>query len=145
MWSLISSTWPSSSNIWKKNSRWHVRPDRENLHYNSWAQCLSLFRYRSYSQRWFAVECLVLRWNALVDWTSIQVNACWRGRAMNEPVFVRSTLKNLFLLTTSQQVLVASVDSNQNQLQLTAYSKQTGEQSFTSSSPWSLNAKDSRR
>ncbi|CAF4664248.1 unnamed protein product, partial [Rotaria sp. Silwood1] len=56
----------------------------------------------------------------------------------------KSTLKNLFLLSTSQHVIVGSIDSNINQLQITYYSKQNGAQSFSSSMPWSFNFDDSR-
>ncbi|CAF5165325.1 unnamed protein product, partial [Rotaria magnacalcarata] len=56
----------------------------------------------------------------------------------------KSTFKNLFLLSTSQYVIVASIDSNINQLQITYYSKQNGIQSFSSSMPWSFNYDDSR-
>ncbi|CAF0717369.1 unnamed protein product [Adineta steineri] len=56
---------------------------------------------------------------------------------------IKSTLKNLFLLSTSQYVIVGSLDSNSNQLQVTYYSKQNGQQAFSSSLPWSFNAKDS--
>ncbi|CAF3461015.1 unnamed protein product [Rotaria socialis] len=56
----------------------------------------------------------------------------------------KSTFKNLFLLSTSQYVIVGSIDSNINQLQITYYSKQNGIQSFSSSMPWSFNYDDSR-
>ncbi|CAF1123636.1 unnamed protein product [Adineta ricciae] len=54
------------------------------------------------------------------------------------------TLKNLFLFSTSQYVIVASLDSNSNKLQVIYYSKQNGAQAFSSSIPWSFNAKDSQ-
>ncbi|UJR35326.1 hypothetical protein I4U23_028087 [Adineta vaga] len=56
----------------------------------------------------------------------------------------KSTLKNLFLLATSQYVIVASLDSNSNQLHVTYYSKQNGAHAYSSSIPWSLNSKDSQ-
>lgn len=49
----------------------------------------------------------------------------------------RSTLKNEFLLALAQHVVVGSIDSNLNQLQLTFYSKRNGQQTFTASTSWS--------
>ena len=56
----------------------------------------------------------------------------------------RSTLKNLFLLATSQHVIVGSIDSNRNQLQITYYAKQDGNQTYSSSVPWSFDFKQSQ-
>lgn len=57
----------------------------------------------------------------------------------------RSTLKNLFLLSTAQHVIVGSIDLNLSQLQITYYSKQNGAQAFSSSIPWSLGFDESRK
>jgi hypothetical protein len=42
-------------------------------------------------------------------------------------------------------VIVGSIDSNLNQLQIIYYSKQNGVQAFSSSIPWSFNYKESQK